>query len=80
MLPQGALVGFRMGLRYAPCERLTPHSGFPIRPFYLSSGVFSWHRFFVDLRFTTKGAVPLLSGFEKDHYSLAGYISSTLFY
>ena len=62
MLPQGALVGFRMGLRYAPCERLTSHSGFPIRRFCLCGRVFSWRRFFVDLRFTTNGAGFIVNG------------------
>src|SRR5271165_4813476 len=80
MLPQRALVGFSMGLWYVPCERFATYSGFPIRPFYLGGGIFGCRRFFVDLHFITKGAVTLLSGFEKDHQPLPAYTSSTLLY
>src|SRR5260370_14529323 len=78
MFPQVALVGFRMILWYAPCQRFASYIGFPIRRFCLRGRVFSWRMRFGDRRCNTKSVVPFLSCFEKDHYTLAGYFGSKL--
>jgi hypothetical protein len=67
-----------MNLWYPP-SRFAFYIGFPIRRFCLRGRVFSWRMRFGDRRFNTKGG-SFLSSFEKDHYTLAGYIGSLLLY